>query len=62
MRLAEIIPSYNLRELNGRAILDEKIPALGEQPVVASINPILVVRVHSVVLKEMLDDNKLMMR
>ena len=50
VRLAEVVPGDDLREWDGGAILYEHLPALRDEPVVSTVDPVLVVRVRTVVL------------
>jgi hypothetical protein len=50
VRLAIVVPGVNLDEWNNVAVLDEQLPALREEPIIAAVNEVLVVRVRAVVL------------
>ena len=50
VRFAVVVPSDDLGEGNRRAVLDEQLPPRREEPVVAAVDPVLIVRVLSVVL------------
>ena len=50
VRFAVVVPGDDLSEGNRRAVLDEQLPPRREEPVVAAVDPVLVVRVLAVVL------------
>ena len=50
VRFAIVVPGDDLGEGNRRAVLDEQLPPRREEPVVAAVDPVLVVRVLAVVL------------
>ena len=50
VRLAVVVPGEDLGERDERAVLDEHLPALREEPVVAAVDEVLVVCVFAVVL------------
>ena len=51
VRLAEVVPSVDLDEVDDAPVRDERFPALCEQPVVTAVDEVLVVRVWTVVLE-----------
>ena len=51
MRLAVVVPGDDLGEGDLRAVFDKKFPALCEEPVVAAVDEVLVVRLRTIVLE-----------
>ena len=48
---AIVVPGINLYEVYLCPVLDQLFPALGEEPVVASVDEVLIIRLRAVVLK-----------
>lgn len=51
VRFAVVIPSIHFDERDRVTMLDEEFPAFGQEPVVASVYEVLVIRVRTVVLR-----------